>query len=64
MLILVREGEELDSLHSLVPLVEHKVARAGETTAYVCEAGVCERPTTDPAVFAEQIARVVPYPGL
>jgi uncharacterized protein YyaL (SSP411 family) len=48
---------------ALVPLVEGKVARAGKTTAYVCENRVCALPTSDPAVFAEQIARVRPLDG-
>ena len=30
----------------------------GKTTAYVCEQQVCELPTSDPAVFAAQIAKV------
>jgi uncharacterized protein YyaL (SSP411 family) len=48
---------------ALVPLLEGKVARAGETTAYVCEQRVCELPTSDPAVFARQIASVRPLGG-
>ena len=46
----------------LVPLVADKVAVGGEPTAYVCERRVCALPTTDPAVFARQIARVRPLP--
>ncbi|MFN2427948.1 MAG: thioredoxin domain-containing protein [Candidatus Binatia bacterium] len=44
----------------LVPLVEGKVAQDGRTTAYVCERRVCELPTSDPATFAKQIAKVKP----
>lgn len=43
-----------------VPLVEAKVAMDGKATAYVCEAGRCERPTHDPKVFAAQLGKVHP----
>ena len=33
----------------------------GKTTAYVCEGTVCQKPTADPAVFAKQLKRVIPY---
>lgn len=45
---------------ALVPLVEAKVAPDGKATAYVCEAGRCERPTSDPKTFAAQLSRVHP----
>jgi uncharacterized protein YyaL (SSP411 family) len=32
----------------------------GKLTAYVCEQRVCALPTSDPAIFAQQIARVEP----
>jgi hypothetical protein len=41
---------------ALVPLVRDKVPRGGKATAYVCERRVCELPTTDPEVFARQLA--------
>jgi uncharacterized protein YyaL (SSP411 family) len=63
ILTVVSEGAELESHAKLVPLVGGKIARDGEATAYVCEAGVCELPTTDPDVFARQIRRVEPLPG-
>ncbi len=47
----------------LVPLVADKVPVGGAATAYVCERRVCDLPTTDPAVFARQIARVRPLPA-
>jgi uncharacterized protein YyaL (SSP411 family) len=43
-----------------VPLVEGKLPRKGQPTAYVCEKRVCELPTTDPRVFADQIHKVQP----
>jgi uncharacterized protein YyaL (SSP411 family) len=42
----------------MIPLLEGKRAIAGKPTAYVCEQRVCELPTSDPAVFAKQIAKV------
>ena len=35
-------------------------AIGARTTAYVCERHVCELPTSDPARFAAQIAKVDP----
>jgi uncharacterized protein YyaL (SSP411 family) len=49
-------------LGQLVPLVTDKIARGGRPTAYVCEGRVCDLPTSDPDVFARQIARVEPLP--
>jgi hypothetical protein len=57
----VTEGDELDALSKLVPLVEGKRALDDQITAYVCERNVCELPTNDPDVFAKQIAKVAPY---
>jgi uncharacterized protein YyaL (SSP411 family) len=54
------EGEDLGQQRKRVPLLSYKTARGGEATAYVCERGVCKFPTTDPKVFAEQIARKNP----
>ena len=53
----VREGKELDAQVPLVPLLRYKKAREGETTAYVCENRVCQRPTSDPALFQRQLAK-------
>jgi hypothetical protein len=46
-----------------VPWLEGKVAIGGKSTAYVCERGRCELPTSDAAVFQRQIARRQPYPS-
>jgi len=43
-----------------VPLVADKTAVEGRATAYVCEHGVCRRPTSDAAVLAGQLAIVEP----
>ncbi len=43
-----------------IPLLKAKTARNGKATAYVCEEGRCERPTSDPKVFAQQLAKINP----
>ena len=58
ILSVVPEGDGFDLHASLVPLVDGKFARNGQTTAYVCENRICELPTTDPAIFANQIRTV------
>ena len=54
---------ELAAHAKLLPLVEGKRAINGKPTAYVCEKRVCELPTSDPEVFARQIAKVEPQPA-
>ena len=58
ILAIVADGDDLVSQTALIPLLEGKVARGGQSTAYVCENRICDLPTTDPAVFATQIRRV------
>jgi uncharacterized protein YyaL (SSP411 family) len=48
---------------SAVPWLEGKRAASGKPTAYVCERGRCELPTSSPVVFAKQIAKRNPYPS-
>ncbi|MEP7027796.1 MAG: thioredoxin domain-containing protein [Candidatus Eisenbacteria bacterium] len=57
------EGADLARQTALVPLLEGKVAQGGRATAYVCERGVCELPTTDPAAFERQINPALARPG-
>ena len=45
----------------LVPLLDGKLAQGEHATAYVCERGRCELPTTDPATFARQLQKVRKY---
>jgi uncharacterized protein YyaL (SSP411 family) len=58
VLAVVSQGAQLDAHAKIVPLLEDKRAIAGKPTAYVCEQRVCELPTSDPAIFAKQIAKV------
>jgi hypothetical protein len=46
-----------------VPWLEGKRAIRGQPTAYVCERGRCELPTSKPSVFAKQIGKTTPYPS-
>jgi len=62
ILAVVDEQATHGELTRTVPLVEGKLALRRQATAYVCERRVCDLPTTDPAVFAHQLARVVPLP--
>jgi len=57
ILVVVPEGQLLDDLARIVPLVARKTARKGRPTAYVCERGTCQLPTTDVQIFAEQLRR-------
>jgi len=55
VVIVTREGEELDRIARLAPLAANKRALAGRTTAYVCEDRVCAQPTDSPETFAKQL---------
>ncbi len=57
--LLVVPESSVAALTDLVPWLEGKLARDGEVTAYVCEEGVCELPTTEPAEFLGQVRRRV-----
>ncbi len=58
ILAVAGEGQDLNAQAKLVPLLENKIAQKGKPTAYVCERGVCELPTTAPDVFARQLRKV------
>jgi hypothetical protein len=60
--IIIASASTISELIPLVPSLEGKVARQGKTTAYVCEGGICQRPTRDPKVLASQLKEVRPYP--
>ncbi len=50
-------------LSKRVPWAKDKPTKGGKPTAYVCERGSCDLPTSDPAVFRKQINNHQPYPG-
>ena len=54
----VAQGEDVNTQAKLVPLLENKIAQKGKPTAYVCQRGVCELPTTAPDVFGRQLRTV------
>ena len=62
VLTVVRETA-LAARAALFPLLTGKAAIAGRSTAYVCTRGVCELPTSDPAVLDRQLTEVVPLPS-
>ena len=43
---------EVCTADEVAAIASGKVVLDGKTTVYVCEGGVCARPTTDPAEFA------------
>ena len=59
VLVVAKEGQP----PALVPWVKSKPAKNGAPTAYVCEKGACELPTTDPAVFEKPITEREGYDG-
>jgi hypothetical protein len=62
VLSIVTQGSDLERQQQIIPLLQFKTAIGGKVTAYVCEQQVCALPTADPAVFAQQIAKVEPLP--
>ena len=55
VLSVVAESEISEHSDS-IPLLEGKRAIGGKATAYVCKQRVCKLPTSDPAVFRDQLA--------
>jgi len=49
------EGQELESLSRIAPIVAGKTMLHGAATAYVCERGACQLPTTDPSAMENQL---------
>jgi uncharacterized protein YyaL (SSP411 family) len=58
--VLATEGQDLAAQRRAVPLLEGKRALGGKATAYVCRGRTCDLPTSDPRVFAAQLARFEP----
>ena len=51
---------ELEDRAALMPMLEGKLAIGGKATAFVCEKGHCELPTSAPEVLRKQLAKVKP----
>jgi uncharacterized protein YyaL (SSP411 family) len=60
VVVVAVEGEHAAAVAHRVPLLEDKRARGGKPTAYVCERGACELPTSDPQVLAKQLRKTRP----
>jgi hypothetical protein len=60
--VVASTAKELERIAKVVPAVESKVPRGGKATAYVCERGTCELPTSSPEIFSRQLAKVKPLP--
>lgn len=58
ILTVATEGNDIKSHARLIPVARKKFALKGKATAYVCEKGICELPTKDPMVFAQQLRQV------
>ena len=56
VLVVGTEQDFSGELGNLVPWAKEKPAKNGQATAYVCERGACELPTTHAAVFQKQLA--------
>jgi uncharacterized protein YyaL (SSP411 family) len=50
------------ALGKTIPFIQEKTVLGGKATAYVCERGRCELPTSDPQVFRGQLDKVRGYP--
>jgi uncharacterized protein YyaL (SSP411 family) len=62
--LVVASADEAMELVGRIPWLEKKRPIDGKTTAYVCEARVCDLPTNDTELFAKQLRKKpAPYPG-
>ena len=55
-------GDAVSALAMLSPIVEGKRPIRGRSTAYVCQQGHCQLPTSDPVVLRRQLGRITAYP--
>ena len=53
--LFIVDEQEAAALTEQVPWLASKVAIGGRATAYVCEEGVCELPTSDPELLGQQL---------
>ncbi len=62
VLVRWRESDEA-RIAKVIPAVEGKRTREGKPTAYVCERGICQAPTSDPSKLRTQLAEIKAYDG-
>jgi uncharacterized protein YyaL (SSP411 family) len=55
VLVVATEADIAGPLGARLPWVQGKVLQNGRATAYVCEHGSCQLPTTEPGIFAQQL---------
>jgi len=56
----VQEGPALERLAKSAPIARGKLVQDGKPTAYICQAGRCQLPATDPEVFWDQLKGDLP----
>lgn len=56
ILAVVSDGDDLLKQTKVLPLVKGKLTTNEQSTAYVCQKGVCKLPTRDPMVLKTQIS--------
>ena len=59
----VLSDTEASQQEAMLPWLQAKRAMSGKSTAYVCERGRCELPTSKPNVFQKQLDRRKAYPS-
>ncbi|MBT8452813.1 MAG: thioredoxin domain-containing protein [Deltaproteobacteria bacterium] len=59
----VLSNAEVSQQEAMLPWLEAKRAMSGKSTAYVCERGRCELPTSKPNVFQKQLDQRKAYPS-
>jgi uncharacterized protein YyaL (SSP411 family) len=62
LLVVATEADVQGELGQRIPWLRERRLLRGRATAYVCERGVCQLPTSEPGVLASQLAVVRPYP--
>ncbi len=61
VLVIATEADIEGELGRRLPWVREKRTRDGRATAYVCERGACQLPTSDPQTLARQLSESRPY---
>jgi uncharacterized protein YyaL (SSP411 family) len=62
VLVVANQADLDGELGRRIPWLRERRLRDGRATAYVCEGGACQLPTTDPKQLATQLADARPYP--